>query len=253
MQIKCPQACKNALGARYFGPESVPLVSLWPAFAPRLDALSVPGPPILVDTSVWTRIARRPQVASAISVRLAAGQVLCRCPLVDLELFHSARAPAEYDQWATTRAQASTSLPLTPAVGERALYVQQQLAHRGLHRAAKLPDLVIAAITETAGAGVLDSDYDHISSVTGQLTEWIVARGSIDRLRKRSRLRPHSRSTFTRFARSPTKPTAQPDCRAAACQPSGDPDDRFRHGRATETASERRRFQAWRTPTRTGP
>ena len=144
--------------------------------------MSVPGPPILVDTSVWTRVARRPQVAAAISVRLSAGEVLCRCPLVDLERFHSARAPAEYDQWATTRAQAYTSLPLTPAVGQRALYVHQQLAHRGLHRTAKLPDLLIAAIAETAGAGVLDSDsdYDHISSVTGQLTEWIVARGSID-------------------------------------------------------------------------
>jgi predicted nucleic acid-binding protein len=136
----------------------------------------------LVDTSVWTRIARRREIAIAISMRLAAGQVLHTCPLVDLELLHSARGPAEYDEWATTRAQAHPSLPLTPAAGERALQVQRELAHLGLHRAAKLPDLLIAAIAETADATVLhyDADYDHISTVTGQPTEWIVTRGSVD-------------------------------------------------------------------------
>lgn len=147
-----------------------------------MDAVSAPASPVLVDTSVWTRIASRPEVAVAITAKLAAGQALCTCPLVDLELLHSARGPAEYDEWATTRAQAYPSLPLTPAVGERALQVQRQLAHRGLHRAAKLPDLLIAAIAETAGATVLhyDSDYDHINEVTGQPTEWIVPRSSID-------------------------------------------------------------------------
>lgn len=147
-----------------------------------MGTVSAPATPYLVDTSVWSRIARRPEVAAAITTRLAAGQRLCTCPLVDLELLHSARGPAEYDAWAATRAQAYPSLSLTPAVGERALAVQQQLAHRGLHRAAKLPDLLIAAIAETAGATVLhyDSDYDHIQAVTGQPTEWILTRGSID-------------------------------------------------------------------------
>lgn len=138
--------------------------------------------PALVDTSVWTRIARRPEVAAALTARLVAGQALCTCPLVDLELLHSARGPAEYDEWAATRAQAYPSLPLTPAAGVRALAVQQQLAHRGLHRVAKLPDLLMAAIAEAAEATVLhyDSDYDHIQEVTGQPTQWIVPRGSID-------------------------------------------------------------------------
>jgi len=147
-----------------------------------VDAVSAPASPVLVDTSVWTRVASRPEVAGAITAKLAAGQALCTCPLVDLELLHSARGPAEYDEWATTRNQAYPSLPLTPAAGERALQVQRQLAHRGLHRAAKLPDLLIAAIAEIAGATVLhyDSDYDHINEVTGQPTEWIVPRGSID-------------------------------------------------------------------------
>jgi predicted nucleic acid-binding protein len=147
-----------------------------------VEAVSIPAAAVLLDTSVWTRIAGRPGVAAAVAARIAAGQALCTCPMVDLELLHSARGPAEYDEWATTRAQAYLSLPLTPAAGQRALQVQQLLAHRGLHRAAKLPDLLIAAIAETAGATVLhyDSDYDHISAVTGQPCEWIVPRGSID-------------------------------------------------------------------------
>lgn len=59
-----------------------------------------------MDTSVWTRIASRTEVAAAISARLAAGQALRTCPLVDLELLHSARGLGEYDEWAITRAQA---------------------------------------------------------------------------------------------------------------------------------------------------
>jgi predicted nucleic acid-binding protein len=81
-----------------------------------VDAVSIPGAPVLVDTSVWARIANRPEVTAAISARLAAGQKLCTCPLIDLELLHSARGPVEYDQWADTRAQAYPSLPLTPAL-----------------------------------------------------------------------------------------------------------------------------------------
>ncbi len=147
-----------------------------------MDAVSQPGELVLVDTSVWIRIASRPEVAAAVSARLAAGQKLCTCPVVDLELLHSARGPAEYDQWASTRAQAYPSLPLTPAAGDRALEVQRELARLGLHRVAKLPDLLIAAVAETAQATVLhyDSDYDHITAVTGQATEWVVPRGSVD-------------------------------------------------------------------------
>lgn len=47
---------------------------------------------------------------------------------------------------------------------------------------AKPPDLLIAAIAETAGVSLVhyDSDYDHIAEITGQPTQWIVERGSVD-------------------------------------------------------------------------
>jgi predicted nucleic acid-binding protein len=147
-----------------------------------MDAVIAATALVLVDTSVWTRVARRAEVAAAITARISGGSALCTCALVDLELLHSARGPVEYDEWASTRAQAYSSLPLTPAAGARALLVQRELAQRGLHRAAKLPGLLIAAIAEMAGASVLhyDSDFDQISAVTGQPTEWIVPRGTID-------------------------------------------------------------------------
>ncbi len=147
-----------------------------------MEAVSVAPSPLLVDTSVWARVASRPAVADALAAKFTSGHELCTCPLVDLELLHSARGPKEYDEWARTRVQAYRSLPLTPDAGQRALEVQRLLAHRGLHRVAKLPDLLIAAIAEGAAAVVLhyDADYDHIAATTGQPTEWIVARGTVD-------------------------------------------------------------------------
>ena len=50
---------------------------------------------------------------------------------------------------------------------------------RGQHRL-PLPDLIVAATAEFGNATVLhyDHDYDLIAGVTGQPTQWIVARGT---------------------------------------------------------------------------
>lgn len=55
------------------------------------------------------------------------------------------------------------------------------LARRGEHRAAKLPDLLIAAVVERADPVVLhyDEDFDRIARVTGQVGEWVMPRGSL--------------------------------------------------------------------------
>jgi len=59
--------------------------------------------------------------------------------------------------------------------------VQRKLATDGL-RGRKVPDLLIAAVAEAASLTVLhyDADFDHIASATGQPTQSIVERGSID-------------------------------------------------------------------------
>jgi predicted nucleic acid-binding protein len=62
---------------------------------------------------------------------------------------------------------------LTPAMEQRAIEVQTQLADRGQHRAPGIPDLLIAAVAERAGHTVLhlDKDFELIAAVTGQATE----------------------------------------------------------------------------------
>jgi len=62
---------------------------------------------------------------------------------------------------------------LTPAMEQRAIDVQMQLADRGQHRAPGIPDLLIAAVAERAGHTVLhvDKGFELIASLTGQPTE----------------------------------------------------------------------------------
>ena len=62
---------------------------------------------------------------------------------------------------------------MTPKMESRALAVQGMLAERGFHRAAKVPDLLIAAVAEMSGYTVLhvDRDFELIAEVTGQPIE----------------------------------------------------------------------------------
>lgn len=62
---------------------------------------------------------------------------------------------------------------LTPGIEARALEVQVLLAERGQHRAASVPDLLVAATAEKLGLTVLavDKDFDLVAGVTGQPVE----------------------------------------------------------------------------------
>lgn len=62
---------------------------------------------------------------------------------------------------------------MTPTIEDRAIEVQQLLADRGQHRAASIPDVVVAATAELAGIVVLhlDKDFELIASITGQAVE----------------------------------------------------------------------------------
>ena len=69
-----------------------------------------------------------------------------------------------------------THLPvefMTPRIEDRAVEVQAAVAERGHHRAASIPDLLIAATAELAQLTVLhvDRDFDLIAAVTGQPVE----------------------------------------------------------------------------------
>jgi predicted nucleic acid-binding protein len=131
----------------------------------------------LLDTSAVTRL-RKPGVADRLRELDPHG--IARTALTDLEIGFSARNAQEWDHLF----EAVETFPLVDIQQrhlDRARQVQRMLAARG-SKGRKLPDLIIAAVAETADLTVLhyDADFDHIAAVTGQRTEWIVPAGSVD-------------------------------------------------------------------------
>lgn len=133
----------------------------------------------LLDKSALARAAQEP-VRQRLA-RVLGNDDVRTCPIVDLEILYSARTAAEYEQWRADRRVGYPSVPLSAAVGDRALEVQRALARNGQHRGVSIPDLLIAACAEVDGAVVLhyDADYERISAVTGQAAEWVVPRGTL--------------------------------------------------------------------------
>jgi predicted nucleic acid-binding protein len=131
----------------------------------------------LLDTTVLTRLSLPP-----VRARVAAldGDGLARTSITDLEIGYSARNADEWDRLMTALAT-FRSVEVDAHHFVRAARLQRALAAKGL-RGRKVPDLLIAAVAEAESLTVLhyDNDFEHIASITGQRTEWIVDRGSID-------------------------------------------------------------------------
>ena len=134
----------------------------------------------LADTSAYT-IARRLPAAEARLRSLAADGVLATFVTVDLEMGYSARDRREHRGIFRVRGQL-VQLGCTDEIAVRARQVQALLAATSQHRAAGVMDLLTVAAAEHYGASVLhyDADFELIASITGQPTEWVVPRGSID-------------------------------------------------------------------------
>jgi predicted nucleic acid-binding protein len=101
---------------------------------------------------------------------------------VGVDFLTWARRADDYDRLGA-ELLALYQLPCGAAEFERALAVQQRLCRRGglHHRSVKIPDLVIAASAEAAGAVLwhYDEDFDRIAEITGQRMEWVAPRGSL--------------------------------------------------------------------------
>ncbi|MFM1790553.1 MAG: hypothetical protein RLZZ526_880 [Actinomycetota bacterium] len=132
----------------------------------------------MLDTSVVKRVSSD-GVRAVVRTLALAGEI-GRTSIIDLEVGYSAR---NGDEWSELTGVLG-SFPLvsfTQSHFDRALQVQALLASRS-QRGRKIPDLLVAAAAEEIGATVLhyDSDFDIISSVTGQPTEWVVPAGTVD-------------------------------------------------------------------------
>jgi predicted nucleic acid-binding protein len=102
--------------------------------------------------------------------------------VTELEVGYSARSSQDYA--AMRQDLLDLLIPVTMPVRaeERARELQRDLVARGRHRGVSVPDLVLAAIADIEELTILHygADFDLISEVTGQPTEWVVPRGSID-------------------------------------------------------------------------
>jgi hypothetical protein len=132
----------------------------------------------IADKSALARLPHR-AVDRRLTPLLLTGDV-ATCSIIDLELLYSARSHPDFLQVHRARG----SLPAVEIEQEdfhRAIAVMERLSRRGKHRAAGIPDLLIAAVAERADLTVLhyDRDFDLIASVTGQDVEWVVPRGSV--------------------------------------------------------------------------
>lgn len=131
----------------------------------------------LLDTSVLTRL-RAPSIVQRIEE--LDGNGLARTSMTDLEIGFSARSADEWDRLVAALA-AFRRIDVEAHHFDRARQVQRRLVADGL-RGRKVPILLIAAVAEATSLTVLhyDADFDHIATVTGQPTQWIVERGSVD-------------------------------------------------------------------------
>ncbi|TQJ20725.1 hypothetical protein FBZ33_0928 [Micromonospora sp. A202] len=133
----------------------------------------------LADTSVYVLQGRHASVRRRFETLLGEGR-LAACHMTSLEYLNNAPHPKGYEiLWQALRS--GRWMDVSTAAMDRAMAVHRLLAADSQHRNFRLPDLIIAATAEEHGATVLhyDADYDRISAVTGQPSEWVAPKGSL--------------------------------------------------------------------------
>lgn len=133
--------------------------------------------PYLADTSAWNRS----RLVERRWSEMIEENELVLCTPVRLELLYSARGGADYEQFARDLDR-FPQLGLDTRAERAARRSQAALAERGQHRGPKPIDVLVAAIAEVNAVTLLhyDRHFDLIARVTGQPTQWLARRGSLD-------------------------------------------------------------------------
>lgn len=139
--------------------------------------------PWLLDNSAWARrfsLAGNEEAAASLASDLEQSRLVTSLPFM-LEASYSAGDGSEY-RHASALLASFPSADLDQRARARSLDAQLQLSRTGHHRIPPV-DLIIAAIADTAGIGVLhyDSHYDLILEQTDLTYEsrWLAPRGTI--------------------------------------------------------------------------
>jgi predicted nucleic acid-binding protein len=128
----------------------------------------------LIDKSALIRLRNEPSLAGWLPI-ISRGLVRISTPTL-LELGFSAASLEDMHE--VHYGHPVDLMPmeyLTPRAEQRAAAVQVKLAENGQHRALSVPDLLVAALAETAGLTLLhdDKDFELIADLTGQYIQSI--------------------------------------------------------------------------------
>ena len=134
----------------------------------------------LVDTSALVRILRDPWLRARWEPQITSGRV-ATCPIVELEVLHTARSAADRRELNGLLRQAFSWVPMPDTAFDRATEVQELMTERGTHRSAGAVDLLVAAAGEVHRLTLLhyDRDFETVADVTGQQTTWVAAPGTV--------------------------------------------------------------------------
>lgn len=126
------------------------------------------GKQLIADTSAWTALQRARQIGNVPpdwTRAIEADQILAS-PIVEIELLHSARNAAEFEEW-RTRLSVFRPIALTGSACNAAIQALWELSQKseGYHRVG-LGDALIAASAQDHGVGVLHynaKDYEKLA------------------------------------------------------------------------------------------
>lgn len=130
----------------------------------------------LADTSALNRF-HHPRIREEFGPALIAGAI-ATCQIVNLEVLRGT-SKRKFDETQDSLAGMPTAGTKTTDfdAAQEALAILARTAEHQI----KVPDLLIAAVAQRHQLTVLhyDKDYDKISAVTGQPTQWIAPAGTI--------------------------------------------------------------------------
>jgi predicted nucleic acid-binding protein len=137
----------------------------------------------LLDNSAWARLGdaslpagRADEIASS----LEAGQIGVCLPFL-LEAGYSARSAEDHDEL-IDELLALPQIRIDKEIERRAINAQRQLARSGHHRLPPV-DLILAALADRHGIGILhyDADFDVLGAKTDLRFEsvWLAPRGEL--------------------------------------------------------------------------
>jgi len=132
----------------------------------------------IADTSALARL-HLPSVRSVLAPLIESG-VVATCGVIEFEILWSTRSSAEFKTVSDDRSVGYERLATEDIDWRRALEVQAELWSSARMRTVPLLDLLVAAVAERHRVTILhyDGDYDMVSGITGQPTQWIVPQGS---------------------------------------------------------------------------